>query len=161
MSNGTVCLTLRIGYSIHTSVWYLIDTVSLCWWLSTLTYCVLSPWSATVETVMSHGSHLKATLKAILTYGHGELLCGGGAKLWATVGLVLGLRPFRELRNIDIDPLSSWPPLLKIILAISNDLTKLITWLTLKKMSLIIKRNWLIDWLIDFPLFKKLSYSWD
>ena len=57
------------------SVWYLIDTVRFC--------CnLLCPFSmhddqllffATVETVMSHGSLLKATLKAILTYGYGEL----------------------------------------------------------------------------------------
>ena len=134
VSNGIVHLSLGIVHSICPFVWYLIDTVS---------FCCIKPivallhdqllFFAPVETIMSHGSLLKATLKAILTYGYGELLCGwgcwalsycgDGTKLWATMGVVLGWRPFRELRNIGIDPLSSLPPLLKIILDLLSHFT--------------------------------------
>ena len=97
----------------------ILATVATVTTVTVTTYCVLSQWLAStlcywhcsVETEMSHGRLLKATLKT----DPDLWLCWAWATVWvvlslcwATVWVALSWRPFTELRNIDIDPLSSF-----------------------------------------------------
>ena len=132
VSNCLEYFTLRIGHLSF--VWYLNDTVSSCFLLSELvmslsdllswllafmatiiSYCDLSVLSSWLASTLCHW-HCHVSWQASESYSETDpdlwlwwATVGVVLSLWwATVGVALSWRPFTELRNIDIDPLSSF-----------------------------------------------------